>query len=87
MTIDEIKRMLDSGEITPSDENVVKMGVLYAADGSHVDYQLHHGWDIAKAYACDKDWGKFNVDLMRFIKNKSYDSMFKFLILDFEESC
>ena len=73
MTIDEIKRMLDSGEITPSDENVVKTGVLLAVDGSHVDYQLHHGWDIAKAYACDTEWGKFNVDLMRFIKNKNYD--------------
>lgn len=73
MTIDEIKRMLDSGEITPSDKGVVKTGVLPATNGSNVDYQLHHGWDIAKAYACDKEWGKFNVNLMRFIKNNNYD--------------
>lgn len=74
MTIDEIKRMLDSGEITPSVENIVKTGVLPATNGNHIEYQLHHGWDIAKAYTCDKEWGKFNVDLMRFIKDKNYDN-------------
>ena len=73
MTTDEIKRMLDLGEITFSYKDMVKNGVLLAVDDSHVDYQLHHGWDIAKAYACDKEWGKFNVDLMRFIKNQDYD--------------
>ena len=74
MTIDEIKKMLDSGEIAPSNEDVVKDGVLLTHDGNCVDYQLHHGWDIAKAHICDKDWGKFNVELLRFIKNMNYDN-------------
>ena len=73
MTIDEIKKMLDSGEITPSNESLVKTGVLQANDSRNVEYQLHHGWDVAKAYACDNEWGKFNVELMRFIESKKYD--------------
>lgn len=81
MTVDEIKSMLDSG-LVPSNKNVVKTGTLQASDGENVDFQLHHGWDIAKAYACDKEWGKFNVELMRFIKNKSYDSKSLSQVLD-----
>jgi hypothetical protein len=74
MTIDEIKKMLDDGLLTPSKEDVVKDGVLLAHDGSSVKYQLHHGWDIAKAHICDKEWGKFNVELVRFIKTQNYDN-------------
>ncbi|WP_031437912.1 GNAT family N-acetyltransferase [Methylobacter tundripaludum] len=74
MTIDDIKSMLDSGEIPHSNKDVVKNGVLLATDGSNVNYQLHHGWDIAKAYACDKSWGIFNIELMRFIKSQNHDT-------------
>jgi hypothetical protein len=73
MTIDDIKKMLDSGMIAPTDEDIVERGQMASPKGGHVEYQLHHGWDPAKAHVCDKTWGVFNVELMRFIKCQAYD--------------
>jgi len=73
MTIDDIKRMLDSGAFVPTDEDIVARGQIASSEGGHVEYQLHHGWDPAKAHVCDKTWGVFNVELMRFIKRQAYD--------------
>lgn len=74
ITIDDIKSLLDSGAIPFFVKDVVKTGVLIAYDGRQVDYQLHHGWDPAKAWLCDKNWPLFNLKLMRFIKNQHYDA-------------
>lgn len=73
MTIDDIKKMLDSGMIAPTDKDIVERGQMTSLKGGHVEYQLHHGWDPAKAHLCDKTWGLFNVELMRFIKRQAYD--------------
>jgi hypothetical protein len=73
LTITDIIRMLDSNVITPYQNAIVATGVLTTPCKKFVDYTLHHGWDPAKAYACDKSWGCFNVELMRFIKRQNYD--------------
>lgn len=74
VTIDQIKKLLVTGAITPSAKDIVEEGVLQALDGRSVKYQLHHGWDIAKAFACDRRWGEFNLELLRFIQQKQYDA-------------
>lgn len=73
ITIEQIKQLLDSGGLKPSTNDVVESGKLILANGNSVDYQLHHGWDIAKAYSCDRKWNEFNLKLLQFIKNQNYD--------------
>lgn len=72
-TINKIREMLAAGAIAPLDDDVIKMGVLKAADGRSVDYTLHQGWDIAKCFACDDKWGKFNIRLLDHIEKQKYD--------------
>lgn len=71
-TINQIKKMLESGQISPSDDDIVSQGVLTSSSGASVPYTLHHGWDIAKCYSCDEHWGKFNLDLFGFIDEQNY---------------
>lgn len=73
-TIDEIKALLDGGGVKQDDGSVIEVATLLSEDtGQHVECQLHLGWDIVKARACDKVWGVFNVQLMRFIEQQEYD--------------
>jgi len=71
-TITQIKKMLESGQIAPSDEDIVDQGVLTSSSGASIPYTLHRGWDIAKCYSCDEHWGKFNLDLFEFIDKQNY---------------
>jgi hypothetical protein len=73
-TVNQIKQLLASGAITPAQDDVVKSGNLLAADGNLVPYTLHHGWDIAKCYACDTNWGTFNLSLFQYISDKKYSA-------------
>lgn len=74
MTIDQIKALLDSGQIKPAEDNVIDVTTLHSeADGRTVECRLHLGWDIAKARICDRAWGVFNIQLMRFIEEQDYD--------------
>lgn len=69
ITINEIKSMLEAGTILPSNDDVVEAGELVCANGIQLAYTFHHGWDIAKAHACDTYWGAFNVELLAFIRD------------------
>lgn len=82
MTIDEIKKMLDSGLVVPSEANVVERGVLVSSEGRQFDYRLCHGWDLARAYACDKSWGLFNLELIKFIRDQKYNEEVLVRVLD-----
>ncbi len=74
VTANDIREMVRTGKLTPSADDIVASGnLLSAKSGGHVAYQLHHGWDPAKAHLCDKTWGAFNIQIMRFIETKNYD--------------
>lgn len=73
MTVADIKKLIDSEGLVPETCDVVATGELSTPSGESVIYTLHHGWDPIKAYECDKSWGVFNVQLMRFIKKQEYD--------------
>lgn len=72
LTVDEIRAILDAGKVEPS-EVVIETNTLFSeSTGQQIQCQLHLGWDISKAHACDKVWGVFNVQLMRFIEAQNY---------------
>lgn len=82
ITIQEIKALLKSGEILPTYDDVDASGVLTASTGKGVEYTFHHGWDIAKAHACDTQWGVFNVELLMFIEQRYTDPDERNAVLD-----
>ncbi|MFZ6774830.1 hypothetical protein ACO0LB_19175 [Undibacterium sp. SXout7W] len=73
ITIDEIKAMLLSGELSPNNNDIIASGTLVAAGGTSHTYTLHHGWDIAKCLACDELWHSFNLKLMNWISEQKFD--------------
>lgn len=72
MTLEDIKAFLDCK--TPLFDNgiVVKVGQIPRNDGVQVPYEIQAGWDLGKAHWCDKNWGIFNLHLLKFIKGKNY---------------
>lgn len=73
LTVAEIRKLIDSEGLVPDLSEVVAAGELSTPTGVPVSYTLHHGWDPVKALVCDKSWGVFNVQLLRFISKQSYD--------------
>lgn len=82
ITIEEIKRILRSGELSPSHNDVFATGNLKRPDHSEESYTAHCGWDIAKAYACDNEWGEFNIQILSHIDEKNLDDKARLEILD-----
>lgn len=74
ITLEDIKKLLDSGNIPFDHANIVNNGTFNVANGTPKAYQIHHGLDLVLARACDSQWGKFNVNLMRFISKQNYDA-------------
>ncbi len=73
LTIEDIKAMLADGKIKPCLTDVIANGTLKGADGITIKYNTHSGWDIAKAYACDNEWGAFNVSILAHIASNYKD--------------
>jgi len=74
MTINDLREILDKGLIAPKVDDIVQEGDLITPDEKRIPYQLHQGWDPAKARLCDKSWGSFNIELVKFIKAQNYDA-------------
>lgn len=74
MTLEEIKNLVSSGVIAPETADVVAAGTLKKSDDSNIPYNVHCGWDIVKALACDQEWGKFTVRILNFIEKKFPDA-------------
>jgi len=72
MTLEDIKAFLDRK--TPLFEKcaVVRAGEISRHDGIRVPFEIQVGWDLGKAHWCDKNWGVFNLSLLKFIKDKNY---------------
>jgi hypothetical protein len=73
ISIEQIKAMLDSGDLPPSEANIVERGLLLTSDDREVPYEILHGWDLARAHSCDKSWGLFNLKVLASIESKGYD--------------
>jgi hypothetical protein len=72
MTIEYIKALLDC-KSPPFDKGaVVKEGQIQRNDGAQLPFEIQVGWDLGKAHWCDKNWGIFNLDLLKFIKEQAY---------------
>lgn len=72
MTLEDIKTFLDCKTPLFDKCTVVKAGQMQRNDGAQVPFEIQAGWDLGKAHWCDKNWGIFNLDLLRFIKEKNY---------------
>jgi hypothetical protein len=72
-TQQQIKDLLDSGALPIDQNNIIKKGVLSKSDDTQVPYDLYCGWDFALARSCDREWGRFNLELMQFIENQQYN--------------
>ncbi|WP_458048826.1 hypothetical protein [Paraburkholderia strydomiana] len=68
MTLEDIKAFLDRKTPLFDKGTVVKAGVIQRDDGGEVPFEVQAGWDLGKAHWCDKNWGIFNLSLMKFIK-------------------
>jgi hypothetical protein len=73
-TLEDIKKLLDSGNLPFDLANIVHNGTINGANGASKAYQIHHGLDLVLARSCDNQWGKFNVNLMSFISKQNYDA-------------
>lgn len=82
MTLEDIKAFLDCK--TPPFDNgvVVKVGEIRRNDGVQVPFEIQVGWDLSKAHWCDKNWGVFNLQLLKFIKEASYSEEERAEVLD-----
>lgn len=73
-TIEDIRAMLSSGDVSPTMNDAVMSGTLVAHDGTQHTYTVHCGWDIAKCFACDDLWHEHNIKLMQWIKAQNFDA-------------
>lgn len=73
ITMDEIKNMISTGAIQPVTTDLIAVGALSGADKNSVPYTVHYGWDIAKCFACDELWAKFNFQLMKYISDQKFE--------------
>lgn len=62
--------MILSGELTPANDDIIAKGAIKNSANNAVEYSVHCGWDIIKALACDKEWGRFNVSLLSHIEKE-----------------
>ena len=81
MTLEEIRKLLLSGELTATDSDVIGKGILNNSSAQGVEYSAHCGWDVIKALACDKEWGRFNVKLLAFIEEQYSDEKVRDAVL------
>ncbi|SED24998.1 Acetyltransferase (GNAT) domain-containing protein [Burkholderia sp. WP9] len=72
MTLEDIKAFLDCKSPLFDKCTVVKAGEVQRNDGTFVPFEIQAGWDLGKAHWCDKNWGIFNLNLLKFIKEKDY---------------
>lgn len=82
LTLEQIKNLLSSGAIAPTNDDVIATGMLQKMEGSEMPYSVHCGWDIVKALACDREWGKYTVRILRFIDQTFKDPKERDEILD-----
>lgn len=64
MKLQDIKDLIDSGGLQVSSPNYIESGALTSGQGAEVEYKIHHGWDIALAHQCNKEWGAWNFSLL-----------------------
>ncbi|WP_186044437.1 GNAT family N-acetyltransferase [Burkholderia gladioli] len=72
MTLEDIKAFLDRKDPIFDKGAVVRAGEVPRHDGICVPFEIQAGWDLGKAHWCDKNWGVFNLSLLKFIKDKDY---------------
>ena len=74
-SIADIRKLIDSNQLTPSFENALCEGKLKSPLLSkEKKYTIYHGSDPVCANQCDKLWGSFNLELIKFIVEQNYDS-------------
>lgn len=71
-SIADIRKMISSGNVEPSDGDLIAEGNINNSNGNDDTYKVLHGWDLHRANSCDKLWGTFNLDLIAFIQSKNY---------------
>ena len=81
MTSDELKKLIESGEIQ-SDSKVIKEGTLRNSSGESSSYSIHHGWDIAASLDCDESWARSNLELFGYIEQQNFDNEYLNKVLD-----
>lgn len=72
VTIAELRKQLMEDGISPFSVSPISIGELEDEHGIFREYALYEGWDLVRANQCDKQWGKFNFDLIEFIDKKEY---------------
>ncbi|WP_166110516.1 GNAT family N-acetyltransferase [Pseudoalteromonas sp. Z9A5] len=72
VTIDDIRKLIDAGQIAPVQDKVILEGTLANISNQKEPYKIYHGLDIIRANTCDKLWGTFNLRLIEFIKSQNY---------------
>lgn len=74
MTLDELKKHIDTGELSLECSNeVINTGILLDGSGNQADYEIRHGWDIVAAFQCDQLWKRWNLELFKKIEEKNYN--------------
>ncbi len=74
MDLEEIRRMINSGEISRDYNScVVDRGVLSSGTQDAVEFEVVHGWDICLAASCDDSWAKDDLNLMSYIDSLNLD--------------
>lgn len=67
-TVEEIKKLLEQGKTGYSPSEKISSGTIKALDGTIYSYEIVQGWNIGLAMQCDQDWGRFNIELLEFIR-------------------
>lgn len=69
LTLEDIRTQLNSIDLPPSRENIVEESEISDLDDNNHGYVINHGLDVLSSHQCDQQWGKFNFQLLDFVKN------------------
>lgn len=73
MKLDDLRDKISRGEYTfEGSPDIIETGEMIASSGLSDIYEIHHGWDIVTAHACDVEWGAYNLSLLGWIKSQDY---------------
>ncbi len=73
MNLEKLRELVNSIELSFPQENLAESGTLTDRNGKAVDFTIYRGWNITLGHACDEQWRKYNLSLMKFIEKQNYD--------------
>jgi hypothetical protein len=73
-SIAEIRRLIESNNITPDNNSIYETGLVFLEGGGPVDCSIYRGSDPVRANICDREWKNFNFRLTECIVNNIPES-------------